>query len=524
MYANRPKPRIDEKLPRYLNLELGDKSPYSNLLPSELWRHFAALNAIPRPSGNEAAVREYIESVAHKAKALWWTDGARNLFVYVKSSSPKYSKCPVSIIQGHLDMVCEKATGIVHNFDTDPITTRIDGNKVVANGTTLGADNGIGVAAAIALLTTPGIDHGPLILLFTNREETGPWSASKLEAKPRAEVKCKNALENVRYLINLDSEDPEELTIGSVGGKSLKLTVDLEKGGIPSDWVLREIKIHGLKGGHSGMQIHEGRGNAIKIAADIIGASSSSSNPEIGKRPRLSAFFGGNADNAIPREVTAVIAMPPKGAHKFDEQFDKARNRILDEFKYSEPKLAIESKKTDKFRRLGWKNSAISKIVELIKSLPHGPVAFSNDFPGTVETSANLAKADAKEDHLEITVSIRSFVSSDLDMQEEALKRHASYVEVYDQYPAWTPNKNSKILEIASRAFKKINGHEARVAVLHGGLECGAIAEKFHGIEAISFGPRIQNPHTPEECVYIDTVESMWRLLVEVLKEITILK
>jgi dipeptidase D len=491
-----------------------NENAYYGLSPRELWRHFAALNRIPRPSGEEGAARAYIERLADDAGAPWRTDHAGNLVVYIKPTAGRID-APVVAIQGHLDMVCGKLQHIAHDFKVDPIIPRREENRIIASGTTLGADNGIGVAAALAVLTSSSLKHGPLVLLFTVREESGPWGASDPEAWELPPSEANEMLRRARFLINLDSEDARQLTAGSAGGESAKLTLQLERDPLPRDWVGREISVSGLKGGHSGLQIHEQRGNALKLLSKLLRDSLAA-----GHTLRLIELCGGHADNAIPRDATAHLAVPPTHAAAFDSSMQSACAELRKEWTTREPQI-ICTLSPCKSRAAAWTTTCQQVALDLLRDLPHGVFQMSSEFPDKVETSANLAQVRNVEDHLIVTMSARSFVPDQLkalmtSIRDHVLKASAEF-EAYDQYPSWTPKLDSPLLRLACEAFEKVNGKPPRLEVVHGGLECGAIVAKFPDLDAISFGPDIENAHTPEECVYYETVEPMWEMLVKLL-------
>lgn len=481
---------------------------YAGLQPRELWRHFAALNAIPRPSGREAAAQDYVRRTATAAGARWAADTVGNTVVYL-ASSPGRERAPATVIQAHLDMVCEKRPEVLHDFTRDPIRPRVVDGWVYATGTTLGADNGIGAACALALLTEPGLAHGPLELLFTVEEETGLRGATDLEP----------GLIAARRMINLDSEDPRELTIGCAGGAGAAIEVDLEAECPPEGWVGREIRIAGLKGGHSGVQIHEPLANAIKLLTGALRTLR-----EKGVEYRLCRLTGGNARNAIPRDASAIVVLPADSVEPLRQGLSEYRKLLLEEWSAHEPNLRLEEEAAP--AGLAATPGTTERITGMLEKLPHGVLAMSDRFPGKVETSANLAvvrtePAAPAGSKLVIISSVRGFAQPKLGKllaQVTSLAQEAGTRAIlHEGYPGWEPNPHSRLLLTAESVYNELFGRAAEVQVIHAGLECGIIAAKAPGMEAISFGPRIEGAHTPEERVHISSVGDTWKLLLQLL-------
>lgn len=479
---------------------------YAGLEPAEVWRHFDALNKIGRPSGREAAARDYVLGVGAEARCTTKRDAYGNCVVYVGSRNG--SKTPVCV-QAHLDMVMATDPGIAHDFVNDPIVPRRVGDRIVATGTTLGADNGIGAAMALALITDKTLSTGPLELLFTVEEETGLKGASALDG----------SLITAKSLINLDSEDPPVLTIGCAGGESLTISVPVSTEPVPEGWVTREVHIAGLRGGHSGVEIHKNLGNAIQLLSSTL-LGESSRNSEM----RIVSIAGGSAHNAVPKEAIAKIAMPASEGVRWDRDLaDAVANRaMVDQIRQQlqEPGLTVDMRSVEPAAEAITAADS-KKLAHLLFSIPTGVLTMSNAFPGKVQTSRNLAVVAQGNGKVDVLVSLRSFVAADIAAVETELREMAesvgASVQVSSAYPSWEPNPDSRLLSVTKEAFEQVLNREPIVEVVHAGLECGVISAKVPGMEAVSFGPKITGAHTPEESVYPDSVKSTWKLLVEVL-------
>lgn len=477
-------------------------NPYEDCTPPELWRHFAALNRIPRRSGNEAEARDYVRTVAEAAGAEFLTDAFGNAVVRV-AATPGREAAPVTAIQAHLDMVCEKRPEVEHDFDRDPILPRREGDRVYATGTTLGADNGIGAASALAVLTTPKLEHGPLELIFTTEEEVGLRGATALDP----------ALLSAAYLINLDTEEPDEVIIGCAGGARtvLRLARDLEPVHPGAETV--RITVAGLQGGHSGLEIHQPRANAIKLLARIL-----THLREAGLELQLSDLQGGNAPNAIPRDASVLVSVTPEALPELREAFKAAAGELKSEWTEKEPDLQLSLKAAaTPINALSGADTA----VQLLQALPHGVVRLSEAFPGKVETSSNLAQVETAGGFVEISTTSRSFVEAGLDGVLEEISRAAeaagAAVKTGSRYAAWEPQLDSHLQRVTLEVFSQAAGLTPRVEVIHAGLECGVIVAKVPGMEAVSFGPRIRGAHTPEEYVEASTVPATWNTLTTLL-------
>jgi dipeptidase D len=480
-----------------------DGGPYDGLEPVALWRHFAALNAIARPSGHEAIARDYVQQVSEAAGAEWLTDAKGNAVARVAATEGATG--PTIAVQTHLDMVCEIASGVDHDCEHDPIVARRDGDRIEADGTTLGADNGIGVAAALTLLTDKAAVHGPLELLFTVEEETGLYGALALDISMlRADA-----------LVNLDSEDDRALTIGCAGGADVKLALAVEHEPTPRGWHGAALRISGLRGGHSGMRIQEPHANAIKLAATTALLLSDS-----GVQTRIASISGGSAHNAIPREAVVELALAEDAPAQVAEAIIVELQR---DWNAREPGLRIELVDCEAPVEVISHRDG-DTLLKLLEALPHGVLAMSERYADTVATSANLAIVSTAPAGIDILTSIRSLSERDLVELEQSITVTAAAtgarVESSAGYPGWEPRQHSPLVAAASVCYREVYDREPAIAVLHGGLECGVIVAKKPSLDAVSFGPLIEGAHTPDEHVYASSVASTYRVLTALLQRL----
>lgn len=477
----------------------------SELEPSVVWAHFDEILTIPRGSKNEGRVREYVIGVAERHGLEHREDAAGNV-VARKPGAPGHEDAPIIVLQAHLDMVNEKNSDIEHDFERDPIQPRLADGYLRAEGTTLGSDNGIGLAAMLAILEDEETAHGPLELLFTIDEETGLTGASELGI---------DMLEG-RLLLNLDSEDEGELTIGCAGGMNTHVYLPLrEEAG--ASGVGYEVRVTGLKGGHSGVDIHLQRGNAIKLLARALYAVSR-------ELPfHVVRLEGGNAHNAIPREASATVLVPGDGgSNGFASRLESEMGSIREELGTVDPGMACEI--GDSTASGGaWDAATTGRALELITALPHGVMAMSDEIAGLVETSTNLAVVGRAGDRIEVLLSSRSSVASALLALRQRIGATAALAgaaaEEEGGYPAWQPDVSSRLLSIVKAVYAEIVG-EPKVGAIHAGLECGIIGEKYEGMDMISFGPQIEFPHSPDERVRIDSVGTFYTVLRAVLERL----
>lgn len=481
----------------------------SELEPQALWKHFDALLAIPRPSKQEERARRYVLEAAGR-KGLRHREDATGNLVVEKPASPGKEGAPIVVLQGHLDMVTEKNSGTVHDFERDPIIPRREGEWVKATQTTLGADNGIGAAALLAVMEADDLVHGPLELLFTVDEETGLTGVLALD--PEA-IALKG-----RLLLNLDSEEEGSVTIGCAGGAASRMTLPIPTAPVPEGMVALDVKVSGLKGGHSGMEIHLQLGNAVKLLARVLLAAAP-------QAPfHLAAFEGGNKHNAIAREATARVAVPAPARDAFTAAVEREATAIRDEIRTVDPGVTVEVTGASESPGRVWTSEATRKILDLLNALPHGVQVMSNDIPGLVETSLNLATVAASNGSLSILISLRSSVASAMRDSKRRLRAFAdltgAQVTETEGYPGWKPNLDSPLLATFRRVHERVAGTDPKLEAVHAGLECAVLGDKFPGMDMISFGPIIRGAHSPDERVKIDSVGRFYELLKEMLAEL----
>jgi dipeptidase D len=477
------------------------------LKPELVWKYFGEIALIPRGSKNEAGIAKYVMETAKRLGLSAKQDKFGNVVVK-KPASPGREHVRSIALQGHLDMVCEKNADTVHDFTKDPIEIVRRGNTLMANGTTLGGDNGIAVATNLAIMEDRSLVHGPLEFVFTVDEETGLTGASNLGT---------DFVES-RTLLNLDSEEEGALYVGCSGGRDTIGTwrVDFEKA--PAQTVAVQLKVAGLRGGHSGLEIDKGRANAIKIANRVMVSLS-----DLGAR--LSRIDGGNKRNAIPRETVAVLFIPVKKSGDASALVDKWNSIIKAEFATVDKDLSItltELKDTRKGKVI--RKSQQRKLCQTVTALPHGVTKMSADIPGLVETSTNVAVINTTRNAIVLATSQRSSVASELTEMVAAVyatfELGGAEIECSDGYPGWKPNLDSPILKLAKDSYKSLYGKEPDVKAIHAGLECGIIGEKFPGMDMVSFGPTLEGVHSPDEKIYIDTVQKFWNFLLGILKSV----
>ena len=477
-----------------------------HLTPGRLWFYFSEILKIPRPSDHEEKIREYLIQFADKNNLEYEVDRVGNVVIR-KAPHPEYQSAPLVCLQSHLDMICEKNSNVIFDFHRDSINAYIDGEWVKAKGTTLGADDGIGIAAQLAILESSHIKHGPLECLFTVAEETGLTGAFGLEP----------GFLTSKVLINLDSEDEGELFIGCAGGQDLTAWLGFQKAAAPPDFKSYEVSISGLKGGHSGDDIHKGLGNANKLLNRFIWESAARMDV------RLHSFDGGNLRNAIAREAKATIGLPENMDGLFQDHCKKYFEEIRAEFQRIEPDLQMEWSEIPK---ADWFFDGHSQTMFLnaVYGCPHGVIAWSQTIPGLVETSTNLAAIKIEGDLLKITTSQRSSVASakrDVSqMVESVFKLSGARVEKSTGYPGWNPNPDSKVLGITQKAYTDLFNQDPQVKAIHAGLECGLFLEKYPDLDMVSFGPTIKGAHSPDERLHIPSTIKFWQLLTEVLERL----
>ena len=477
-----------------------------NLKPAGVWNHFEEICKYPRPSRKEEKIAQYVVSVGKRNNFETLRDEFGNVLIRKPATNGKENLIPV-VLQGHLDMVAEKNNDVQHDWDKDPISPYVDGDWVKAKGTTLGSDNGIGVATALAVLESKEVEHGPLELLFTLDEETGLFGAQAL----------KPGFLKSSILINLDSEEDGALYIGCAGGQNTFVKFKCNQNDAPSNTTAIELKVLGLKGGHSGLDINTGRGNAIKIMVRLL----HDLNNKFGVR--LSSINGGSKHNAIPRECFAVIRVPNKVSAEVLSYVENYSKIVQSELATVEPNLKVTGAEIKSRAKVIDKASAIS-LINSLYSVPNGVIKMSADIEGLVETSTNLAVVVTKGKTIEVTLSQRSSVESekhDISNTIAALFRLTkAEVKQGDGYPGWKPNVKSPVLGVVKNIYNNLYNSNPEVKAIHAGLECGIINERYPDMDMISFGPTIIGAHSPDEKVQISTVQKFWDLLVNVLKNI----
>jgi dipeptidase D len=477
-----------------------------NLKPEKVWYYFNEVCKIPRPSKKEEKITAWLIEFGKKHNLETLSDEVGNVLIRKPATKGKENSAGV-VLQSHTDMVCEKNADTAHDFDKDPIQPFIDGEWVKAKGTTLGADDGIGIAAQLAILASDDIPHGPIECLFTVDEETGLTGAFALSPD----------FLNGRVLLNLDSEDEGQLFIGCAGGKDTEVTFDYKKENVPENFVAFKVSVTGLKGGHSGDDINKGLGNAVKIINRFLYHSSTK------HQLRVSKIDGGNLRNALAREAYAIVVIPESTKDSFIEYAKWYNNAVKDELKVNEPdlKFAIEPHTLPEFII---DQDTQTRLLSSLYACPHGVITMTPDMPGLVETSTNLASVKTLDDIIVVQTSQRSSVETLKDdvanMVAAVFHLAGASVKHGEGYPGWKPNPSSKLVGVMKGTYIRLFDKEPQVLAIHAGLECGVIGEKYPGMDMISFGPTLRGVHSPTERINIETVEMFWKLLVEVLAEL----
>jgi dipeptidase D len=477
-----------------------------NIEPRVLWKHFLELSKIPRGSRNEAAAARYVEDSARAMGHEVIRDDAGNLLIRKKAASGMEKRQGI-VIQAHVDMVCEKNELTMHDFLNDPIAVYRDDDMIRARGTTLGADNGIGVAAALAVLEATEIKHGPLEVLITVDEETGLTGANEFGG----------GILRGKYFLNLDSEDEGVLTIGCAGGIDTSVTRTLEmKDSHPARKAWR-LKVHGLKGGHSGIDINRGRGNSISLLARVLH----------GMIPRpdldLASIDGGNKRNAIPRESFAVVLLNPAQEGALRAAAATIESELRNELGAFDPGLALSLEPVDAPGKV--MSAADSKaVIDFLFTAPHGVTSMSPDIEDLVQTSTNLGVVETGDARVEVVLLSRSSIDSckmALADRIETLARFAGMdCKHSGGYPGWKPEPDTFLVKTMTRLYERMYGKPMAVKALHAGLECGIIGEKYPDMEMVSIGPDMWDVHTPEEKVSISSVARFWEFLKVVIETV----
>ena len=463
-----------------------------DLKPELIWHYFDEITKVPRPSKKEGKIRAFLLDFAREHHLDAKEDVTGNI-VISKAATQGFESSPGVILQSHMDMVCEKNSDVIHDFENDPIETYIDGEWVRARGTTLGADNGIGMAASLAVLASDNLQHGPLEALFTVDEETGLTGAFGM----------KEGFISGDYLLNLDSEDEAEIFIGCAGGIDTTSTFTYKPTMTPADYFYFRVSISNLQGGHSGSDINKGLGNANKILARFLCRCSKKYDMV------LCHIEGGNLRNAIPREASAIIGVPKN---------EKEKIRV-------EPNMKITMESEEHQDRCIDRQTTFA-LINALNACPHGVISMSRDIPGLVETSTNLASVKmVGEDQIVVATSQRSSVESlkqEIACRVESVFTLAGAVATHGEgYPGWKPNLKSEILNIAVAAYEELYHVTPEVKAIHAGLECGLFLTKYPHLDMISFGPTLRGVHSPDEKMHIPAVEKFWNHLVMILKKVS---
>lgn len=476
-----------------------------NLQPSSVWAHFATLCAIPRPSLREAALREHLIEWAQARGIEAIVDEAGNL-ILKKPGSPGSESMPGVILQGHLDMVCQANAGTEHDFERDAIRTVVRDGWVTADDTTLGADNGIGVALALAALDEPGLAHPPLEVLLTVNEECGMDGARGLASGTL----------HGKTLINLDTEEWGHFYLGCAGGVDVEVRHDREQEDVPPDYALLRFEVSGLRGGHSGIDIHLGRGNAIKLLAEALRDLSAHTDV------RLIEMKGGTARNAIPREAYAVCALPEAMASNIDEWVRHRHEAWRARFAEVDANVSFVCQHDDTPPGTSISRNDQDHLLAFLDSAVNGVARISDDFPGVTDTSSNFGVVALEQGAFKATFKVRSLHDARTDALADKLVSYAAAHGLQSwkdgAYPGWTPNPSSDLLTLCQQVYAAQFGQPASLQVIHAGLECGLLAASHPHLDMISFGPDIRGAHAPGESVEIGSVGRCWQLLKAVLR------
>ena len=479
-----------------------------DLEPKLIWEQFDDITRVPRPSKREEKIIEWLVAFAQKHNIEYQKDDTGNVVMRMPATAG-YENRPAIILQSHMDMVCEKNSDVEFDFDNDPIRTRIDGEWVRAEGTTLGADCGIGMAAALAVLLDTSLERPAIEALFTVDEETGLTGAFGLG----------EGMLTGKYLVNLDSEDEGEIFIGCAGGIDTVARMDYDKEAAPEDYAFVRLEVGDLLGGHSGDDIDKGRANSNKLLARFLYNACDTF------QIALARMDGGNLRNAIPREAYAIVGVPAESKADFVERYMEFGEMMKEEFRHTEPRLRFSTADAETPAEVMTNDDMCALLITIV-GLPNGVLAMSFAVPGLVETSSNLAsvKFDDAAQQVVITTSQRSSVESAklyaAQTIESVFYLAGCDVEHSDGYPGWSPNPDSKLLATTVECYRKLFATEPKVRAIHAGLECGLFLEKYPHLEMVSFGPTLRGVHSPDERLEIATVDKFWKLLVELMRSL----
>ena len=478
-----------------------------NLEPKILWQRFYEITRVPRPSKKEGKIVQHMKNLLKDFKVEFKEDSVGNILAKVPAT-PGLENSPTVILQGHVDMVCEKNKSKNHDFENDPIELIKENGWIAADGTTLGSDNGIGVSAALAVITDTEIKHGPIEILMTVDEETGMTGASNINP----------GFMTGKILLNMDSEEEGTFYVGCSGGMDTVAEFKIDFENTPNEFIPYELLVTGLKGGHSGLDIISGRANAIKLLARTL------KNLEQFEY-HIAKINGGSLRNAIPREAEAEILIKKEDESEIKKTLDDLKSQFLNEFKKTDSNLNFVFNKSAEKPNTVFSSLLKKKIINTLLALPHGVIAMSQDIPDLVETSTNLATVVMNDNILRIDTSQRSSINSAklyvVNNVKAVLELAGAQVKNSDGYPGWKPNLDSQILKVSKDVYKKLFNKEPEVKAIHAGLETGLLGDKNPGIDMISFGPTIVGAHSPDEKVNIETVGKFYELLKGILKRIS---
>jgi len=478
-----------------------------NLEPKRLWNNFADLNAVPRASKKEEQVIEFMKNFGNNLGLETFEDDVRNVIIR-KPATPGMENRKGIVIQSHLDMVHQKNNDTDFDFATQGIEMYVDGDWVRANGTTLGADNGLGVATIMSILESDSIAHPAMDALFTIDEETGMTGA----------IGLKGGILQGEILLNLDTEEDDEIGVGCAGGVDVTATKNYSPEASPLNANAYKISVKGLQGGHSGMEIQLGLGNANKMMNRILSETNSNGS--------LSSLLGGSLRNAIPRESNAIVVVESNNESDFLTGFEKMKAELCNEFQHLEKDITITAEKLDNVPSTVMSADTQDLFIKAVYAAHNGVFRMSPAIEDLVETSNNIAKITVKEGVITVECLTRSSVESSKDNMVNTLRATFELagfnVNLSGNYPGWAPNMDSAILKVLDALYEKINGKKANVAACHAGLECGILGTNYPGMDMISFGPTIKGAHSPDERASISSTEKFWNFVLEILKNIPV--
>lgn len=480
-----------------------------NLEPKLVWNHFEDLNAVPRPSKKEEQIRQFMVDFGTRLGLETAVDRIGNVIIK-KPASKGYEDRETIILQTHIDMVHQKNAGTEFDFAKQGIQSYIDGDWVKAKGTTLGADNGMGVAATMAVLSSEDHAHPAIEALFTIDEETGMTGAKQLDGSKLSG----------KILLNLDTEDDDEFSVGCAGGIDTNTSYVYKEEQVPVDYAAKKIMLSGLKGGHSGMDINLGRGNANLLMNRVLYAGTQVADL------RIAELNGGSLRNAIPRESIAVVVYPANKEQELFTQITKYIAYIKQEYRHTEPDMKFEVSELEAKPSKMISKTDQDKAIRAIYTTPNAVWKMSENIPGLVETSSSLAKVVFKDGQFTTQSLQRSMVETGKEDIANAIRLTyeliGASVTQDGSYPGWAPNPDSKVLKVLEKQYEVLFNEKPKVKACHAGLECGILSEHLPGCDMISFGPTIRNPHSPDEKVNIQSVQKFWKFFTSVLENIPV--